>query len=359
MATEPLDDEIAPDAHGLYDATWNEERWRDLAYQLVADGLVTWREIATTLLGELNPPQVGTSIASSDKSKFGFKRNHATIHPGASFMPYVMTWFYATSGRCLDCGTRLDLQADHVDGRENHTDPMDADWLDNMALRCRRHNVAKRKSHVARAGRTLLPAQQALMWILLEIKPVTMRDLARLCRIYGMTMADIRFQEAWAMAIWLEREGHYRIAKDSDHYDLVLWPDNAVTRRFATSDPAPDSATILASAVAGDEIFCFFASSDGTATDVRFFQYPLIEIPFTYELGDRRVTDIAIWPNQSGGSPLPPRNRALHNWVVRRENQVVQLSPTGVSFAGPPTGRTYGGTRLKVKDVRDLSLTVK
>jgi hypothetical protein len=32
-----------------------------------------------------------------------------------------------------------------------------------------------------------------------------------------MTMADIRFQEAWAMAKWLEREGKYFIDNQSKY----------------------------------------------------------------------------------------------------------------------------------------------
>ena len=362
VETEPIDDEIAPDAHGLYDDTWDEDRWREMTEQLVADGLVTWREIATTILGELNPSQVGTSIASADKSKFGFKRNHETIHPGESFMPYVLRWFYSMSGRCVDpgCGTRLDLQADHIDGRENHTDqPMDADWLENMTLRCRRHNVAKRKSHIGRAGRTLLPAQQALMWILLEIQPVTNRDFARLCRIYGMTMAGIRFDEAWAMAVWLERDGHYRIAHQSDRYDVLRWDDNAVTRRFATDDPAPSDSHVLAADMLGDQVLCFLASQDETKDNVRYFEFPLDEIPFVYDLNDRPVTDIAIWPNQHGGTPLAPRGQIVLSWALRGLGQSVRLALNDVAFADAPEARLPKGTAVRKLPTADgLSLIV-
>lgn len=347
MATEPADDEIAANAHGLYDATWDDERWRRMAEQLVADELVTWREITTTLLGELNPPQVGTSIASSDAVKFGFKDNHGTLNPGKSFMPFVLDWFYATTGRCVDCDTRLDLQADHVDGRENYADPREADLLTNMALRCRRHNVAKRKSHVARAGRTLLPAQQALMWILLEIKPVTRRDLERLCRIYGMTMASIRFDEAWAMAVWLDRDGHYRIARDTDSYDLLQWADGSMTRRFVTDAPAPRGAAVVAPNVAGDKRLCLLATSDGTKATLRYFDMPLAWIPFVYNLDDRPPTDIAIWPTQSGGTPLAPRGMTLHAWALRSPDETVTASIDGVPVNGPLETKTFKGMKIK------------
>ena len=53
------------------------------------------------------------------------------------------------------------------------------------------------------------------MWILFVKRPRTYQEFERLCRDYGMTMANIRFQEAWAMAHWLKREGRYMIYKDS------------------------------------------------------------------------------------------------------------------------------------------------
>lgn len=360
--TEPTDDELGPSAHGLYDATWGEVEWRQMAEQIVADGVVTWREVTTTILGELNPPQVGTSIASSSATAFGFKSHHAELHPGESFMPYVLRWFYATTGRCIDCGTRLDLQADHVNGRENYSDPRDADLLSNMVLRCRRHNVAKRKSHIAKAGRTLLPAQQALMWILLAIKPVTLLDLARLCRIYGMTMASIRFQEAWAMAIWLEREGHYRMAHSSDHYDLLQWNDGAITRRFASDEAICEGSKLLAAGVPGDQLVCFLASPDDTLAKLRYFEYPFGWLPFIYKLDGRPPTDIAIWPNQKGGTPLAPRGEVLYALALRRQSQTVQLRYEGEPISLAPRAKSFRGTRVpklpKAAAPHELSLTV-
>jgi hypothetical protein len=360
VTDEADNDELAPDAHGLYDATWDETRWQEMAAQLVERGLVTWREITTTILGELNPPQVGTSIASADSGRFGFKDNHAILHPDESFMPYVFEWFYEQTGRCVDCETRLDTQADHVNGRENFTDPREADVLENMALRCRRHNVAKRKSHVARAGRTLLPAQQALMWILLEIRPVTLRDFARLCRIYGMTMADIRFQESWAMAVWLEREGQYRIARPDEEYDLVQWEDGAVTRRFTEHVDPPEGGAVIASAVGGTDVLCFLASSDGAPATLRYYELPVADIPFNYDLGDRPPSDIAIWPSQGGGVPLAPRGLVLHAHAVRKKDQGIRIVVVGSGPIDAPVVKSFRGSRLRGiprgASVQDLSL---
>ncbi|WP_435737373.1 HNH endonuclease [Cellulosimicrobium sp. PMB13] len=359
ISTTDNDEGLAANAHGLYDSTWNEARWREMAEHLVRDGIVTWREITTTILGELNPPQVGTSIASANKIKFGFKGNHARLHPNESFMPHVMRWFYERSGRCIDCGTRLDLQADHIDGRENYADPTEADLLSNLELRCRRHNVAKRKSHVARAGRTVLPAQQALMWILFEIRPVTKLDLARLCRIYGMTMAGIRFEEAWAMALWLEREGQYVIARENRLYDIIRWVDGSITRRFASDDPPPIGGRILAKAAMGDQILCFLASVDGTASTARYYEFPLDQVPFVYELGDREPTDIAIWPLQTGGTPLAPREMSLHVFELRAPDESCHLARNGVLETAAPAMSSFKGVKLaRMRTLDGLSLVV-
>jgi len=49
------------------------------------------------------------------------------------------------------------------------------------------------------------------MWILFVKRPTVYQEFKKLCRDYGLTMADIRFQEAWAMAHWLKRDGLYTI----------------------------------------------------------------------------------------------------------------------------------------------------
>jgi hypothetical protein len=59
----------------------------------------------------------------------------------------VVQGAYEQTGRCADSGTRLELQADHVKGREEFEDALDADFIENMTLRCRRCNVIRRPSH--------------------------------------------------------------------------------------------------------------------------------------------------------------------------------------------------------------------
>jgi hypothetical protein len=124
---------------GLHDSTWSEEQWLSLLETLVQSGVGTWKDITALVLGHLNPSQVGTSLASSD----GFKRRYGK----GNTMKIVMEWIYQQTGRCADCGSRLELQADHIKGRESYDDPLDADFIENMILRCRRCNVVRRPSH--------------------------------------------------------------------------------------------------------------------------------------------------------------------------------------------------------------------
>lgn len=186
------------------DADWSQNQWLSLIKWFIDSELITPKELAALLLGQLNPSQVGTSIAS----KSTFQANY----PPRQTMRAVMAWHIQQSGHCKDCNTRLDLQADHVEPREIHGDA--ADRLENMTLRCRRCNVIRRPSH-KHGGKTFLTAEAALMWLLFVKRPKTYQEYERLCRDYGLTMANIRFQEAWAMAHWLKREGLYDISDSS------------------------------------------------------------------------------------------------------------------------------------------------
>lgn len=184
------------------DSEWSEEDWHNFLIYLTESGLVTYKEICSAVLSALNPPQVGTAVASN--------KNFQAHFPPRQTMKNVMAWFYARPGTCVDCGTRLELQADHVIPKESFENKADADYLDNLELRCRRCNVIKRPSH-KNGGLTFLTAAAALMWILLVKRPKNYNTYKEMCREYGLTMANIRFQEAWALAVWLNKQGKYEI----------------------------------------------------------------------------------------------------------------------------------------------------
>ena len=268
---------VANNARGSFedfpeeDSDWTADRWKALLCHLVDSGFATWTEVCSLVLGHLNPSQVGTSIAS----KASFQRH---FEKGKTWRA-VRQWHFLQSGVCDDCGTRLELQADHIVpkeivgevGQEFSEEGFDdrsellgavesrlseklaaskyeneadnelllaisedlcdailegeiedekalreiADHLENMTLRCRRCNVIRRPSH-RHGGETFLTTEAALMWILLVKRPDTYEEFEEECRSYGMTMANIRFQEAWAMARWLERNGDYLIDETSN-----------------------------------------------------------------------------------------------------------------------------------------------
>jgi len=190
----------------IKDADWTQEHWQQMITYLVDSGLVNYKEIASLVLGSINPSQVGTSIASKKTFQSHFEPRKC--------WSAVRQWHFDQNGKCADCGTRLDLQADHIIPREELGD--EADYIENMTLRCRRCNVVKRASHKY-GGVTFLTAESALMWLLFTKQPKTYQEFHKLCREYGLTMANIRFEEAWAMAKWLESEGLYDILPDSQY----------------------------------------------------------------------------------------------------------------------------------------------
>jgi hypothetical protein len=189
------------------DPDWSEVEWEKFISDIVQNGFVSWKEVALAICGELNPPQVGTAIASN--------KSFQAKYPPRKTMQKVMEWFYDQDGVCENCGTRLFLEADHVIPKEDYIkegkDPEEADRLENLQLLCKRCNVIKRPSH-ALGGLTFASAQSVLIWILLTKRPTTKSDYYTLCRNYGLTMANIRFDETWAFAEWLSKSGKYNIS---------------------------------------------------------------------------------------------------------------------------------------------------
>lgn len=185
---------------------WNENRWHEFVTEIVDHGLASWQDVAMTLCGALNPPQVGTAIASNKSFQKKFEPRET--------MKNVMAWFYSQEGVCKNCGTHLALEADHIKSKEEFVaegrDIEDADTLDNLQLLCKRCNVIKRPSH-ALGGISFAPAQSVLIWILLAHRPSRKSEFYSLCRRYGLTMANIRFDEGWAFAEWLSKKGRYTI----------------------------------------------------------------------------------------------------------------------------------------------------
>jgi hypothetical protein len=169
--------------------------WQKFVEFLVDNCIVTWKEVASTILGAINPPQVGTSVASNKSFQKAFKRRGT--------WQAVKKWFYRQPFGCRKCGTLVKLEVEHIIAKSEGG----GDTLGNLQLLCKRCNMGKRPSH-KKACITPLTTEAALMWILFTEQPDTYEDYEKLCREYGLTMANIRFQEAWAMAEWFSKIDH-------------------------------------------------------------------------------------------------------------------------------------------------------
>ncbi len=182
--------------HPSHSDSNSEAYWKDLLQHLVDHGILTWKEITTVVLGALNPPQVGTSIASN--------KNFQNIYGKGKTWQAVKQWFYQQPLGCRQCGTLVKLESEHIVPKAQ-LGP-EADRLENLQLLCKRCNAVKRPSH-KNAGLTHLTTEAALMWILFSCEPSSYDDFKILCRAYGLTMANIRIEEAWALRVWLDKLG--------------------------------------------------------------------------------------------------------------------------------------------------------
>jgi len=187
---------------------WSEEDWKQFVLKMVGTDLVSWEDIAITICSEANPPQVGTAVAEQVKHNY----------PPRQTMQHVYKWLYSQSGRCEVSGKRLWLEADHKIPKEQFIregrDTIEANTLDNFQLLTKRENVIKRGSHRL-GGLSFAPASAVLVYVLLRYQPKTFEEFSVLCRNHALTMADIRFREAWALAIWLSKEGLYELADEN------------------------------------------------------------------------------------------------------------------------------------------------
>jgi hypothetical protein len=211
------------------------------------------------------------------------------------------------------------------------------------------------------------------MWILLVIRPRTLLDYIRMCRLYGMTMSDIRMQEAWAMAHWLARSEPpaYGIEDDTGSaYDLILWPDFAVTRVDVGSELLK-GATRIYQAVPGSARLGFLTlQPDGR---MKFHEQSISFIPFsTYDLGSRPAQSLCVRyspPTRTTGqpqrlAPLPPRAATMIRHDVALSSQRFHLASAKDASLAPqaiPDSPFYGKlirTTIKPSDCRLLAINM-
>src|SRR5438034_521977 len=90
--------------------TWTEEQWKEFVYKIIEKRLVSWEEVASVVLGELNPPQVGTSLASNANIKANY--------PPRKAWQAVKAWLWSQPLGCRECKTLLKLEAEHIIPKE-------------------------------------------------------------------------------------------------------------------------------------------------------------------------------------------------------------------------------------------------
>jgi len=352
------------------DQKWGEDEWLNMINTLRDKGFFRWEEVALLILESLNPPQVGTAQASSD----GFKENYGK----GNTMRVVMDWLYNQQGRCEESGTRLALQVDHKEPKQYFDNPNEADTVENLQLLSRRENVIRRESHVF-GGQTHLPAAGALMWILLEYEPRTLADYIKLCRLYGMTMANIRMQEGWGMGHWLAKDPAYTYEMEGDKTyelnkksDILLWNDNGITRRWS-SDEVDGNFDVIAEDIAHTDFVYFLAVRSKEGSDqfrVETYRKKVKDIHFShYFENDSEALAVNYSPPDRSAKPpepaefppQPPREMHLLDIKVGAEcdwSSVVKYSNEGQEKkkkrkvgSRTPSGSLRGNNGLKVVDV--------
>lgn len=137
------------------------------------------------------------------------------------------------------------------------------------------------------------------------------------------------------MAHWLARAKPpaYGIEDDAHtRYDLLIWPDLAVTR-VDVGTAVPDGAKRIYSGIPGNAYFGFLSLQDDGR--LKFYEQQLGFIPFsTYDIGARPPQSLAIRytpPDRENKkpqklSPLPPRGTKLVTYEIRFSGQHFELS---------------------------------
>ncbi len=159
-------------------------------------------------------------------------------------------------------------------------------------------------------------------------------------------MADVRMQEAWAMAHWLSRNDPplYGIEDDENtSYDLLQWPTGTITRTDSGA-AIPDHAERLYQNVRGDHSFAFLVIGEDKRK--KLFNYPVSWIAFsTYDLGEMPPYALAVRytpPDRKNGraqrvTPMPPASLEMVSHAMVAPNEKIMLERTDSLLVGDRT----------------------
>lgn len=192
-------------------------------------------------------------------------------------------------------------------------------------------------------GKTYLTAEAALMLDPPRDQAARTRiDFIRMCRLYGMTMADVRMDEAWAMAVWLNRDANvgFDIAGDDEPCVVLRWHDNALTQR-RPDDLHPNGAEVLADGARSSQLLTFISRTTAAPQVYRLHRMKLSYLPFShYDLGERAANALAVLAHRPKADDvgnlialpvLPPRERELITWQIHDDADVyvAEYRPVG------------------------------
>ncbi len=171
-----------------------EERCEEIITNLVEEDILDWTTIAKEMLQSLQPPQTATHVPQLDGLRERYER-------GNRWAP-SRRWMYSQYGPCENCGKITSINHDHIVERDILGD--EADRLENLRFLCRRCNQSR---HWENGNILDLGTAAAVMYLLFTQKPKTVKELEKMGRQVGLTQSNQRFEETWAFAMYLHREG--------------------------------------------------------------------------------------------------------------------------------------------------------
>lgn len=199
-----MPDEELDSASIVLDVT--EENCERLIKDLVERGILDWRTIAKEMLQALQPPQTATHVTKYDGIKEIYERRKRWAPS--------RRWMYSQYGRCENCDRITSLTHDHI--VESDVLGLKADRLENLRFLCRRCNQSR---HWEKGNLLELGTAAAVMYLIFTEEPETLEKLTHLGRELGLTQSNQRFEEAWALAVYLYSQDEYEI--DEVHSEIT------------------------------------------------------------------------------------------------------------------------------------------
>src|SRR6266540_2157648 len=195
---QPEEGAVEEEAPEVVEIALSEEQCKQLLDEIVRLGIVDWKHITSKILQSLQPPQTATHVPQLE----GIRERY----PSSRRWAPARRWMYAQYGPCPVCGSGMNLTHDHVLPRDLLADR--ADLLENLRFLCYRDNQSRHWEH---GGALELGTAAACIYLLVTRKPRTLAELTKLGRRLKLTQSSQRFEETWALAVYLHLQGRYEL----------------------------------------------------------------------------------------------------------------------------------------------------